>query len=109
MAGQIIKRGDDTWVVRIFMGRDAKGKRRYLNKTIKGKKKDAEAYLSKTQTSITTGTFVEASPITVETYMEKWLKTAARPRLRDNTYREYEGLIDRYIKPALGERVQSFV
>jgi hypothetical protein len=43
MAGQVIKRGDDTWLVRIFTGRDAQGKRHYLNKTIKGKKKDAEA------------------------------------------------------------------
>jgi integrase len=46
MAGQIIKRGDRTWLVRIFMGRDAKGKRNYLNQTIKGKRKDAETYLS---------------------------------------------------------------
>ena len=41
--------------------------------------------------------------------MEKWLATAARPRLRDNTYREYEGLIDRYIKPVLGEKRLSDV
>jgi integrase len=109
MAGQIIKRGDDIWVVRIFMGRDGKGKRRYLNKTIRGKKKDAETYLSKTMTEISSGTFVEASPITVETYLEKWLTTAARPRLRDNTYREYGGLIDRYIKPVLGEKRLSDV
>ena len=95
MAGQIIKRGERTWLVRIFMGRDGKGKRRYLNKTIRGKKKDAETYLSKTMTEISSGTFVEASPITVETYLKKWLTTAARPRLRDNTYREYGGLTDR--------------
>jgi hypothetical protein len=30
MAGQIIKRGDKTWLVRIFIGRDGKGKRQYL-------------------------------------------------------------------------------
>lgn len=109
MAGQIIKRGDDTWLVRIFTGRDAQGNRRYLNKTIKGKKKDAENYLSKTLTEISSGTFVEASPITVESYLQKWLTTAARPRLRDNTYREYSGLIDRYIKPVLGEKRLSDV
>jgi integrase len=109
MAGQIIKRGDKTWVVRIFMGRDGKGKRQYLNKTLHGTKKDAETYLSKTLTEISSGTFVEASPLTVEAYLEKWLATAARPRLRDNTYREYGGLIDRYINPALGEKRLSDV
>jgi len=92
MAGQIVKRGDKTWLVRIFMGRDTKGKRRYLNKTLHGTKKDAETYLSKTVTEISSGTFVEDSRITMDTYLKEWLTTAARPRLRDNTYREYEGL-----------------
>jgi hypothetical protein len=61
MAGQIIKRGEKTWVVRIFMGRDELGSRRYLNKTIKGAKKDAERYLNTTLTAISTGTFVQQS------------------------------------------------
>src|SRR5689334_21123543 len=102
MAGQIIKRGDKTWLVRIFMGSDGNGKRRYLNKTIRGTKKDANTYLSKTLTEISAGTFVESSPDTVEDYLKKWLETAAKPRLRENTYREYEGLIERYVKPKLG-------
>ena len=44
MAGQIIKRGDKTWAVRIFLGRDAKGKQLFHRKTIHGTKKDAETY-----------------------------------------------------------------
>jgi hypothetical protein len=102
MAGQIIKRGEKTWLVRIFMGRDGKGKRRYLNKTIRGTKKKADEYLNKTLTEISAGIFVESSPTTVEEYLDKWLETTARPRLRDNTYREYAGLIERYVKPSLG-------
>jgi integrase len=47
MAGQIIPRGKRTFVVRVFLGRDPNtGKRLYLNKTIHGGKKDAEAYLT---------------------------------------------------------------
>jgi integrase len=102
MAGQIIKRGDKNWIVRIFMGRDGNGKRRYLNKTVRGTKKDANTYLSKTLTEISAGTFVESSPDTVQEYLNKWLETAAKPRLRENTYKEYEGLIERYVKPTLG-------
>ena len=104
MAGQIIKRGDRTWVVRIFMGRDEKGKRRYLNKTIHGTKKDADKYLATTLTVISTGTFVEPSTLNVNDYLNKWLKGAAQPRLRDNTYREYEGLLNRYVIPKLGDK-----
>lgn len=109
MAGQIIKRGDKTWIVRIFMGRDEQGKRRYINKTIHGTKKEANTYLSTTLTAISTGTFVEPSPMTLSHYLDKWLKGAARPRLRDNTYLEYEGLLNRYVKPVLGERRLSDV
>jgi len=97
MAGQVIKRGEKNWVVRIFMGRDGNGKRRYMNKTIRGTKKAADTYLNKTLTEISAGTFVESSPTTVEEYLQKWLETAAKPRLRDNTYKEYLGLIERYI------------
>lgn len=102
MAGQIIKRGEKNWVVRIFMGRDGNGKRRYMNKTIRDTKKAADTYLSKTLTEISAGTFVESSPTTVEEYLQKWLETAAKPRLRDNSYKEYLGLIERYVKPSLG-------
>lgn len=43
MAGQIIKRGDRTWLVRVFLGRDPlTGKRCYYNRTVRGNKKDAE-------------------------------------------------------------------
>ena len=109
MAGQIIKRGDRTWLVRIFMGRDAKGKQVFHHKTIHGTKKDAEQYRNKAVREKDLGTFIEPSPITVDDYMKRWLETAARPRLRDNTYREYEGLLCRYVSPTLGGKRLSDV
>lgn len=109
MAGQIIKRGDNTWLVRIFTGRDANGKRSYANKTIKGKKKDAETYLSKTQTAISTGTYVERSPLTVDEYLDRWLRTAAKPRLRAHTFVHYSELLTRYVRPAIGKKRLSDV
>ena len=102
MAGQVIKRGERTWLVRIFMGRDVKGKRQYLNQTIKGKRKDAETYLSKTLTEISTGTFVEPSPLTLNDYFDKWLEAAARPRVSRRTADGYAGLLERYIRAPLG-------
>lgn len=109
MAGQIIKRGDRTWLIRIFMGRDTKGKQIFHHKTIHGTKKDAEQYRNKAIREKDLGTFIEPSPITVDDYMKKWLETAARPRLRDNTYREYEGLLYRYVSPTLGGKRLSEV
>lgn len=47
MAGQIIKRGERKFVVRVYAGTDHQtGKRRYVNKTVNGNKKDAETALN---------------------------------------------------------------
>lgn len=47
MAGQIIERGERTWLVRIFVGRDPQtGKRKYEGHTVHGTKKDAQTYLN---------------------------------------------------------------
>lgn len=102
MAGQIIKRGDNTWLVRIFTGRDAHGKRRYLNKTIRGNKKDAKTYLSNTLTALSTGTFVEPVKLSVSEYLNKWLEMAAKPRLRERTFDDYSEKLDRYVRPVIG-------
>jgi integrase len=102
MAGQIINRGKRTWLVRIFMGRDGNGKRRYLNHTVKGKKKVAETYLSKTLTAIGAGTFIEPSSLTVDEYLNKWLESAVRPRVSQRTADGYASLLKRYIREPLG-------
>ncbi|HKR02869.1 MAG TPA: site-specific integrase [Pyrinomonadaceae bacterium] len=104
MAGQIIKRGDKTWLVRIFTGRDAQGRRSYLNKTIKGNKKDAETYLSKTLAAISTDTFIELSTLTFGEYLDKWLETAARPRLSERGFAAYSIALNLYVRPVLGNK-----
>jgi integrase len=103
MAGQIIARGVDTWVVRVFLGRDAAtGKRRYHNKTIHGKKRTAQKYLNGVLRDLDLGTFTEPSKRTVREYLDQWLSSAAKPKLREKTFASYEWLIEHYVKPALG-------
>lgn len=109
MAGQVIKRGDRTWTVRVFQGRDANGKRRYMNKTIKGTKKDAESYRNSTLTQISTGNFVEPVKLTVDEYLEKWIAIAAKPRLRERTLDDYKEKLKRYVEPVIGAQKLSDV
>jgi hypothetical protein len=46
--GQIIRRGERTWLVRMYLGRDAQTrKRKYFNHTIHGPAKQAQMYLTK--------------------------------------------------------------
>ena len=103
MAGQIIERGKNTYLVRIYMGLDANGKRKYHNKTIHGNKKDAERYRNKILREKDTGTFVEPSKETVSEFMDIWLETVAKARVREKTYYSYKEKVRLYIKPHLGD------
>ena len=104
MAGQIIKRGDRKWLVRIYMGTDpGTGKRRYHNCTITGTKKDAERYRTATLRRRDLGTFVEPARISLNDYLNRWLETAAKPRVRPRTLQDYHRYLD-YLRPILGNR-----
>jgi integrase len=104
MAGQIIKKGERKWLVRIFRGRDESGKRRYISKLIHGTKKAAQDYLNNTLTAISTGTFIEPSPLTLNAYLDKWLETAAKPRLRERSCEDYKEYLKRYVRDTIGTK-----
>lgn len=104
MAGQIVKRGDKTWLVRIFRGRDNKGKRRYESKTIHGRKKDAEKYLTAKLREKDLGIYVEGAAEHLDDFLDRWLKEVAKPRLRPTTYSSYESVLAAYVRPSLGSR-----
>jgi hypothetical protein len=71
MAGQIINRGDSTWLVRVYLGTDPRtGKRKYHNKTIHGTKKKAENYLSHAIIDRDLGAFAIPSKVTMGELLE---------------------------------------
>jgi integrase len=107
MAGQVIKKGDRKWLVRIFMGRDGNGKRQYFNKLIQGNKKEADTFLSRTLTDISQGTFVAPSRQTVSEYLDLWLKNSAKQKLSNRTYQHQVFCLDRYVRPKLGAKYIS--
>ena len=87
MAGQLINRGERTWLVRVFLGRDVlTGKKKYHNKTVKGTKKDAQRYLNGVLRDIENGKFAEPKKISLNKFLEKWLSDAVKPRVRERTY-----------------------
>ena len=71
MAGQIIERGKGKHVVRVFLGRDAEtGKRKYLNKTVAGTKKDAQKVLTALLRNKDLGQHAEVTRLTLKDYLE---------------------------------------
>jgi integrase len=106
--GQIISRGKRSWLVRVYLGRDqVTGRRRYHSRTIAGRLRDAQRYLNSRLDRQAEGRELVDARITLNQFLDRWLAIAARPKLRTKSYRDYKALLDRYIRPALGERLLS--
>lgn len=104
MAGQMIQRGD-SWLLRVFVGRDENGKRRYVSKTVKGGKKEVEKVLRDFLRENDQGTLAKApANLTLGAYLDQWLETAARPKLRPKTFADYQALLARYVRPKFGAK-----
>ena len=107
MTGQLIKRSEKTWLVRIFLGRDADGKRKYFNKTIHGTKKDAQKYLTAKTREKDLGVFVEPASIAFDNFLDRWLEEIARNKLRARTFDNYESLLNCHVRKILGAKKLS--
>ncbi len=104
MAGQIVKRNENTFTVRIFLGRQADGKRKYFNKTIRGSKKDAQKWLTAKLREKDLGQFIEPASIPLNSYLDKWLDQVARIKVRPPTFEGYESKLNVHVRPALGAK-----
>ena len=100
MAGSIVDKGNNKFLVRIYMGRKD-GKRKYHSKQFNSKK-DAEKYLTKVLHEKNTGTFADAGKMTVAEHMEIWLETVVKNRVKEKTYLDYKDRVRLYITPAIG-------
>jgi len=104
--GQIIARGERRWLIRVYLGRDDEtNKRNYHNRTIHGSIREAQAYLTRKLRERDLGRDLEGAKITLNEYLDRWLETAVRPRVRAKTFQDYQGMLRRYVRPILGERV----
>lgn len=99
-AGQLISRGTRTWLVRIPLGRDPEsGTRKYHNMTVHGGLRKAQSYLNRKLQERDIGRLPRAAAIQLNPYLDQWLTTAAKPRLRAN-----ESLLRLHVRPVLGAR-----
>src|SRR5690349_7466202 len=104
--GQIIELGDVRWLVRVYLGRDREmRKRNYHNRTIYGSLRHAQAYLTKRLHERDLSRGVEGLQVTVDEFLDHWLKTAVKPKVRGKTYSDYAAMLRRYIRPAIGARI----
>jgi integrase len=97
MAGQIIKRNENNWLARIFLGRDESGKRKYFSKMIHGTKKDAQKFLTAKLREKDLGIFIEPASIYLNDFLNRWLEEIAKQKVRERTFDTYDSLLNNHI------------
>jgi hypothetical protein len=98
--GQIIARGERRWLVRVYLGRDREtGRRAYNDRTIYGSLRHAQAYLTRRLHERDLSRGVEGLRVTVDEFLDHWLKTAVKPKVREKTYSDYAAILRRYPTP----------
>lgn len=102
MRGSIIRRskGKKLYTLVLDLGPDPEtGKRRQKWISHRGDRRSAETRLNELMTEASGGTFVDATKITVGTYLGEWL-AAYKAQLRPNSYTRYKGIIDNNLLPS---------
>ena len=104
MPGQIVKRGDGKWLVRISLGADPQtGKRQYFSKTIHGPKKDAERYLAKALSERDLGTFAGPSKVTMNELFDDLLQDYQINGMGSECLRRPSIAVEKHLRPFLGK------
>ncbi len=103
MAGQLIQRGERTWLVRIYLGRRVDGRRKYFNKTVHGTKREARRFLNEKLYEHDRGRLVVPSKKTVSEFLFEWIDRG-KPGIQDRTRESYRWTLIQYVLPRLGDR-----
>ena len=99
MRGHLELRGTGTWRAKVFLGKDADGRQRYLTRTVHGTRREADAQLR--QLILEAGLAHETSHATMEDLAAKWLELATAT-LSPSTLREYRRILAKIILPQFG-------
>lgn len=95
--------GRTTWTVQIQAGTRPNGKPRWVTKSF-DKERDARQFLNQELHRRDRGELVEPSRVHLGEYLDRWLESVVRMRVRPSTHESYRWLLEAYARPALGTR-----
>src|ERR1017187_622280 len=103
MKGHIRRRGPNSWVLVVDVGktRDGKRQQRWLALNA-ATKTEAEAERIRVLRELQTGLLANSGRMTVSAYLEQWLTDYASARVSTKTFEDYANLVRRHLEPALG-------
>lgn len=89
------------WLLRLFLGRDRRGKRQYVSEVFYGGKRQAEARLSELAQQKYSGRLTPRTPATLTDLVSEWL-TEKTKEVSARTLRGYRLYLETYVLPTLG-------
>ena len=99
--GSIYKREDGRWVAVVNLGwENGKRKRKYLYGSTR---QEVQKKLTKSLNDHARGITLGDDRLTVEAYLETWLKESVKPRVRPLTHTTYQSVVDTHLAPGLGK------
>lgn len=99
--GNIRQRKDGTWEARYSLGVDSRGKP--IRKSIYSKSRtELSKRLTKILNDINMNTYIDPSKVTVEEWIETWLRDYKENSVSTKTFNSYKQQLDLYIIPHLG-------
>ncbi|MCR9093726.1 MAG: site-specific integrase [bacterium] len=103
-SGQIRRRGDQKWLVTIYLGTHPDtGKRIYESKTVHGTKAVAEKALRQLLTQRDLGELHTPSRLPLSEYLDRWISDAVEDRVRPRTLQDYQRFLEP-VRATLGAR-----
>jgi integrase len=102
MQGSVRKKNKQSWEITIDVGRDENGKRLRKYFHVTGTKAEAQRELRRLLTQLDKGLPVDDSKVATGEFLERWLSDYAEIRTAQRTVDGYRGIIERYLKPELG-------
>jgi hypothetical protein len=99
--GSLHQRGPSSWRIRVFAGRDESGKKRYLERTLRGTKREAQRVMARLVTEVDEGRHVAASSTRFGEVLDRWLEIKATV-VEPTTLASYRWIATTYVVPALG-------
>lgn len=101
-AGSIRQRADGSWEARITVGTNP-GTGKPDRRSIYGKtQSEVRKKMTEVQRAVDNGTYQAPDKTTVSQWMDEWMETFCRVKVKPLTYSSYEMAIKNHIKPAVG-------
>lgn len=103
MAGQMIQRGRDRWLLRFYKGRDPlTGERVYKSITFRGGKNQARAELDRMLREQREGRASQTPDLTLDEHLDRWFDLHAGNHYAPKTLLNYRGIINFDVRPTIG-------